>query len=238
MMADGPWTKYARQQQQAAVPTASRDEQIRRETGTFLSRSAGLAQGAILDPIEEVGRFIEHMTGTPIAKDVIRDKLKSFRSYARSSRAGQIAEVAGEVGGSAIPFVGAASKAARLPGLVSGAIRGGLSAGLQPVEGSNDYRSDKAMQVGLGALTGGTMASPLIRDVASWLATRGLVHGGAAALMPHQYWMHWPLHHLARSVHGRVPPAIGRVIGSPSVVGGTTAAIGAGLGRDTEEDNE
>jgi hypothetical protein len=211
---------------QAADPPEDRDP------GTFLSRSAGLAQGAILDPMEELGRFIEHATNTKIAPDALRDKLKSFRGSVRSTQQGRTAEGVGEVAGSLLPFVGTGGKAARIPGLVSGAIRGGLSAGLQPTEGGNDYMPDKAMQALGGALTGGMMASPLARHVASWLATRGLIHGGAAAIAPHQWWTHYPLHHLAQSVYRHIPPSIGRVVGDPGVVGGTTAGLGALVGRD------
>jgi hypothetical protein len=212
-----------------ASEVASRQED--RDPGTFLSRSAGLAQGAILDPIEELGRFIEHATNTKIAPDVIRDKLKSFRSSVRSTQQGRIAEGIGNIAGTALPF-GAVGKVASVPGLVSGVVRGGLSAGLQPLEGSNDYMSDKAAQVGLGMLTGGAMESPLARQVASWLATRGAIHGAGAALMPHQWWTHYPLHHLAQNVYRRIPPVIGRVVGNPYTVSGATTGLGAAMGRD------
>jgi hypothetical protein len=62
---------------------------------------------------EEVGRLIEHMTGAKLAPDFIRDKLRSFRSYARSTEQGRVAETAGEIGSMFVPVGGWIGRGAR-----------------------------------------------------------------------------------------------------------------------------
>jgi hypothetical protein len=70
-----------------------------------LEAAGGIAQGMLGDPPEEIGKFLEHMTGTKLAPDVIRNKLKQWRDAANSTSAGQAGDVSGNIlGFMADPF--------------------------------------------------------------------------------------------------------------------------------------
>lgn len=227
-MAEGPWTEYQRpgrrqSQQQpapqrpqaASVKAPASQSDVDKEAGTFLSRSAGIAQGG-LGLAEELGRFVEHATGTKLAPDFIRDKLKSFRDYGRSSRAGRIGEVVGATGATML------MPEARLGSALTGAISGAM----QPVENSGDYWFDKAMQTGTGAASGLAVGNPLAR----WIMSRGALH----SLFPfHTYGLHYPLHHLAHQA-SRTPP-----LGGPAMqkAAGAIAGRGEGTGIDEPKNN-
>lgn len=98
--------------------------------------------------------------------------------------------------------------------VITGAVRGAIGAGVQPVVGGADYWSEKEQQLAGGALMGAGAASPLIRKIARTAATHGAIHGlGAATLPGHGGWLHIPLHHLARRAAPLHGPATGRRFG-------------------------
>jgi hypothetical protein len=101
------------------------------EPSTIGTGLAGLTQGGVLDPIEGIGQLVEHLTGRRLGPQFIRDKLRSFRDYGRSTATGRVAELGGEIGSMFIPLGGLA-RAAGLAGRVSRAAEAGR-AGLQGV---------------------------------------------------------------------------------------------------------
>jgi hypothetical protein len=120
--------------------------------------------------------------------------------------------------------------------VIAGAARGAAGAAAQPVEGAQsdaDYWSQKEAQAFGGAVAGSLAASPMARRVATTLATHGLAHGAGAFVAPHAYWLHWPLHHLARQAGWATGSAAARGgSAAPAVQRAAGAAAGALLKGD------
>lgn len=113
--------------------------------------------------------------------------------------------------------------------VLAGAARGAAGAAAQPVEGARsnaDYWDMKRQQMAGGAVAGSLAASPLARRIAAHLATHGTVHGLGMAAAPHAYWLHWPLHHLAR----RAGYVAGHAAGSRKIGQAGQRAAGAAAG--------
>ena len=108
---------------------------------------------------------------------------------------------------------------------IAGAVRGAAGSATQPVVGSGDYWSQKEQQMAAGALLGMGAASPVARKVARTIATHGAIHGAGAALLPHAWGLHYPLHHLARRAAPLHAPTTGRPW-SPAAQLGAGAAGG------------
>ena len=118
------------QHQQQQQPTAAGDPST---VGTF---AAGMAQGAVLDPIEGIGQLTEHIPyvgAIPrwIGNSSLGSLADRFRNYAQSTTAGQVGELGGAVGSMFLPL-GAIARGA---GLLGRASRAGeaAEAGLQGV---------------------------------------------------------------------------------------------------------
>ena len=147
-------------------------------TGNKLKRSAlGALQGAVLDPLAAVGQFLPENYGGNLA-----NKQLQWYENKRRELGGEgfdPARMAGNVGGTFIPILGAAGKAGQLAkgaGLVkAGALSGAASGALQPVlpapEGEDQsFAQEKAKQIGGGAVLGGALnkligtASPALQN--------------------------------------------------------------------------
>ena len=144
-------------------------------TSNKIKRTAlGALQGAVLDPLAAVGQFLPENYGGKLA-----DKQLQWYENKRKELGGEgfdPARMAGNVGGTFIPILGAAGKAGQLAkgaGLVkAGALSGAASGALQPVlpDAQNPEQSfwgEKATQVGTGAVLGGALNKLIGKPVQS-----------------------------------------------------------------------
>jgi hypothetical protein len=129
--------QHSRARPSAAAAAPAKAPPAKAENSALGTGAAGGAYGVVGDPLEGMGQFAEFLlhkiTGRRmrVAPQFLRDAMKEWRNYGRSTTTGRVAELGGEIGSMFIPLGGLA-RAAGFAGQASRAAEAGR-AGLQGV---------------------------------------------------------------------------------------------------------